>query len=241
MPHADLAAQRALIDLADVDRAHDAAVARRDGLPEHGTIAAAESNRDTLLAQVIVAQATVDDLASAMRKLDLEMQQVRSRTQRDEDLLASGTTPAKELENIQRELESLARRQNTLDDEALELMQQQEDAENELGRLRSAVTVEEDAIGTAVATRDSSLEDIAGQLADLASDRDGLIERIPQPVLAIYDRLRGRGQIGAATISGATCGACQMILDRSSVDEILATPADQVPSCSECGALLVRS
>ena len=46
---------------------------------------------------------------------------MRTRAQRDTDRLAAGIGPAKDLENMQHELTSLARRQSTLEDDALEL------------------------------------------------------------------------------------------------------------------------
>ena len=138
---ADPFVQRRLLDVARIDQAVAAAEHRRRTLPE--------------LALIADGTATVDELRGAAvrwprprsatwtgepRKLDNEIDAVRARAKRDSDRLAAGIAPAKDLENMQHEIVSLARRQATLEDEALELMERREVADAALARIERDLT-----------------------------------------------------------------------------------------------------
>lgn len=240
MPKADLAAQRALLQLADTDRLADAAAHQRTALPEIGVIADGAARIESLTGQVALAEVEVGDLDSAARKLDGEIESVRARAARDEQLLAAGAVSPKEMENLQREIESLARRQASLEDDALQLMERQEAAEGGLNGLRDAVAAMRTEVDAATVRRNDQWADIDGELARLAVQRAMLVSQIPAELVTVYDKVRSSGRVAAAALVGDRCTACQMGLDRVSLDEIHGAAADEVPRCPECGALLVR-
>ena len=122
-------AQLKLLDLADVDRTLAAAEHRRANLPALAAIAERTHRAAEVRRAVVIAETDVSDLKRATDRLDMEVEQVRNRAKRDADRLQSGQAGAKELENLQREIESLKRRQSTLEDEELELMERREEVE----------------------------------------------------------------------------------------------------------------
>ena len=65
--------------------------------------------------------------------------------------------------------------------------------------------------------------------------------RFPEPLLKLYERVREHKGIGAALLRARRCGACQLELDRNTVNEIKAAPEDDVIQCENCGAILVRT
>src|SRR4029078_1795362 len=99
-----------------------AASPRRTSLPELALIASGTSTVDELRNAAVLAQTEIGDLDRSARTLDNEIEAVRPRAKRDSDRLAAGVAPAKDLENMQHEIVSLARRQATLRDEAVETM-----------------------------------------------------------------------------------------------------------------------
>ncbi len=240
MPQADPAVQQLLLDLADVDQAADAARSRRATLPELAIIADAGTRCEKLEGELVLARAEIGDLDLAARKLDDEIDAVRAREKRDADLLASGTAPAKELENLQREMESLARRQSTLEDDALELMEKREEADAAIAKLQADADASGSELARATAVRDEQFAAIDAELAELDSRRQGLVPGIPAEVLAVYDRLRNAGKVAAAPLRGDRCMACQIALDRVSVEEIRSAPVTALQRCPECSAILVR-
>jgi predicted nucleic acid-binding Zn-ribbon protein len=241
VPSADPAVQRTLLDLAEVDQAADAAQHRRSSLPELAVIAAGATRIDDLSGRLVLAQAEVGDLDRAGRKLDDEIDAVRARSARDQDRLVSGAVPAKELENLQSEVESLARRQATLEDEALELMERRETADAAMAHAQADLDAAMAEVNGASASRDEKFAAIDADLTDLAGKRAGLVAGLPPDLLALYDRIRDAGKVAAGALTGGQCGACRMGLDRQSLEEIRSATPDSVQRCPECGAILVRT
>lgn len=241
MPTADPAAQRTLLELADVDRAIGAARHRRAGLPELAVIAAGAERIDELNGRLVLAQTEVGDLDRASRKLDDEIESVRARADRDRERLASGAAGAKELENLQREVESLTRRQATLEDDSLELMERRESADAAMAAIQRDLDVVLADVGGATGRRDDVFTDIDDELGRLDARRVALVALIPADLLALYERIRGTGKVGAAVLNGDACGACRIQVDRQALQEFREAPADAVVRCPECAAILVRS
>jgi predicted nucleic acid-binding Zn-ribbon protein len=241
VPNADLAAQRALLKLADTDRRADAAAHQRDALPEIGVIADSTRRSAELREKVALGEAEVGDIDAAARKLDAEIDSVRARSDRDKERLASGAGTPKEMENLQHEILSLARRQETLEDEALELMERRESAAAALESVRGELSDLSAKIDAATVRRNDRWAEIDAELDRYAVQRASVAQEIPADVMAIYERARGAGKVAAAALQGERCGACGMSLDRASLEDMRSAAADVVSRCPECGALLVRN
>ena len=65
-------------------------------------------------------------------------------------------------------------------------------------------------------------------------DTDGLREQLPADVLRAYD------DIGAAKFNGRACGSCFIQLPPAERAEVMGEPDDELPTCPNCGTLLVR-
>jgi uncharacterized protein len=240
-PKADPFVQRRLLDVARLDQATSAAEHRRKSLPELALIAAGTARVDELRNAAVLAQTEIGDLDRAARKLDNEIDAVRARSKRDSDRLAAGTAPAKDLENMQHEIVSLARRQATLEDEALELMEAREQADALMATLNKDLTAARADLAAAEARRDAAFADIDDELRRATAERKALIDGMPADLTALYEQIRSRGRVAAAALNGSRCEACRMDLDRSALGEIWAAGVEDVVRCTECGAILIRS
>jgi len=234
-------AQLKLLDLADLDRTLAAAEHRRANLPALAAIAERTHRAAEVRRAVVIAETDVSDLKRATDRLDMEVEQVRNRAKRDADRLQSGQAGAKELENLQREIESLKRRQSTLEDEELELMERREEVEGVLALSRGELADLEHGIAAATAERDTEFAAIDAELAVGRGTRAELVDALPADVLALYTRVRDSGKIAAAKLTGSRCGACRLDLDRTALAEIHAASPDAIVRCEECGAILVRA
>ena len=58
---------------------------------------------------------------------------------------------------------------------------------------------------------------------------------------ALYERVRAQRGIGAGLLRGRRCGACRIEIDRTTMSKIQSSAADDVVTCDECGAILVRT
>lgn len=233
--------QRTLLDLAAVDRVTSAAEHRRSHLPALAVIADGEERAAVARRAVVAADTEVSDLKRATNKLDAEVEQVRARSRRDSDRLASGSASPKELESLQHEIESLKRRQSTLEDAELELMEQRETAEGVLAAARQSLAEIEAAIAEAVVTRDAAFAEIDAVVDVEQAKRTGLIAGLPADVVALYTRIRDQGKVAAGELLGARCGACRIEIDRIALGQLKAAPIEEIVRCPECGAILVRA
>ena len=120
--NAEPADQLRLLDLQALDSKLDQLAHRRRTLPSLAELQGLETKLGQLRDVHAVSAAADSDLAREQAKAEADVEQVRNRADRDRKLLASGTGSAKDLENLQHELESLARRQSDLEDVVLEVI-----------------------------------------------------------------------------------------------------------------------
>ena len=121
---ADHAAQLRLLDLQAADTTLAQLAHRRATLPELVGIAENETAAAELNNEIVDAETALTDIADEQRRLENEVDVVRTRATRDDARLQTGGLPSKELESLQHEITSLARRQGVLEDELLEVMEQ---------------------------------------------------------------------------------------------------------------------
>ncbi len=240
MPKADPFVQRRLIDLAGFDQTINAAEHRRATLPELAVIASGTEKLVELRNAKVLAETEVGDLERATRKLDNEIDQVRTRAERDAQRLAAGAGNAKDLENLQHEITSLARRQGVLEDEALELMEQKETADGVLAGLQSQFDESRATVAAAETARDALFADIDAELEVQRRGRAELVAGLPADLAALYERIRKSGKVAAAKLNGGRCEACRMDLDRVELSSIASAASDEIVRCPECGAILIR-
>lgn len=238
---ADPAVQRRLLELADVDAELARTEHRRRTLPEIEEIAGAEravrAKRD---AQVANATALAD-LDREVKRQEKEIDGVRAREDRDRALLAGGGVSAKQLTDLEHELATLQRRQTTLEDELLELMERREAVELDGQHAGVELAKAEEALADATRRRDEALADLDTTQARRDAERVTLVPQFPEALLALYERVRANKGIGAALLRARRCGACRLELDRSAISRISSAAADEVLTCEECGAILVRT
>ena len=139
-------AQLRLLELADLDAELTRLENRRRGLPEHAELDQLEQ-RDARLRDTIASlEAEQGDLKRALGKAEADVDQVRSRIDRDRQRLDAGQVASpRELENLQSEIVSLTRRQSDLEEIVLDVMERQEAAQ---GSRESAAAEREEIAAT---------------------------------------------------------------------------------------------
>jgi len=239
---ADPEAQRRLLDLQAIDTALAQLAHRRATLPQLAeldqvarAIAAADDER-------IRAQVDVDDLDRDIARVDKDVEQVRARAARDQSRLDAGTGPARELEALQHEIGSLARRQSELEDTELELMERREAAAAALAEVLARLAQARTRRLELERVRDEVLSDITKQEEFRRSGRAPLAADLPADLVTLYDRIReSSGGVGAALLRSGRCGGCRLELAGAQRAQVRATEPDEVVRCEECRRILVRT
>lgn len=235
------AVQAKLLSLAAVDTELNRLAHRRRTLPEQQEVDRLQTERNARKDAAVAVEIILDDLDRDIRKLEGEIEAVQMRAKRNRDLLESGTVGAKQLTELQHELNSLERRQSALEDDQIEVMERREASKADHDRAGAEVSHIDDQLADATRARDEALADIEVAEQRSRSDREALVAVIPDDLLAIYEKQREKTGAGAALFQGRRCGACRLELDRGEIARIAAAPADLLIRCPECDAILVRT
>lgn len=239
---ADPADQRLLLDLQELDTTLAQLAHRRASLPELAELAELARELSALAERRVRAGSEVDDLDRDIARLERDVEQVRTRKDRDSSLLTTGRGPARELAALQHEIDSLNRRQSELEDAELELMERREAAQSSLDQVAAAVAAATERQAETEQRRDAALADIAQQEATATAARAPLADRLPADLVTLYERIRAdAGGMGAALLRAGRCGGCRLELSGSERTRVRAAPPDEVVRCEECRRIMIRT
>jgi predicted nucleic acid-binding Zn-ribbon protein len=240
--NADHAAQLRLLDLQAVDTSLAQLAHRRRTLPELAALAEREEQATVLGGDVIDAETRADDLAEQQRRLENEVDAVRARAVRDEQRMQAGGLPAKEIESLQHEVATLARRQASLEDELLEVMEQREEADSAVGQLTEQRGALDAQRAELIATRDRTFAEIDSAVEAKSAERAALAGEVPSDLLALYERAREHGGgVGAAMLRQRRCEGCRIELSGSELTAVRTAAPDEVVRCDNCRRILIRT
>ena len=239
---AEPALQHRLLDLQACDAALDRLANRRRSLPEIADIARLDARLTELRDQIVAVETEISDIAREERKIEADIDVVRSRMAKDQQRLDTGSVGSpRELENLQSEVASLTRRRGTLEDLELEQMELREDAEKRLGGLQDEAAGLQAERAAAVGRRDGVFAEIDRDAAKTAADRSLLAPQLPDDLVALYEKIRAASDgVGAAALKGTRCEGCHLSLSPVDVSRIRSAPEDEVVRCEECRRILVR-
>ncbi len=234
-------AQRRLLDVQAIDTALAQLAHKRKNLPEHAELDRLARELSALEDERVRVQVGVDDLDRDIARLDKDVDQVRVRAAKDQARLDVGTGPARELEALQHELGTLARRQSELEDAELELMEQRESAQGVLDEVEARLTATRDTRAEVERRRNEILAELARDEEFRRSGRAPLVADLPADLVALYEKIREQSGIGAALLRAGRCGGCRLELAGSERARVKAAAPDEVVRCEECRRILIRT
>ena len=240
--NAESSRQLRLLDLQAIDTRLDQIAHARTHLPQLAELADLTGKARLIDDQLVRSRTELDDVQREVRKAEADVQLVRDRATRDQARLDAGTGTAKDLQAIQHELASLARRQGELEDIELEVMERAEAAESdvaELARGRGELTTRIEALESA---RDAALATLDAEAAEVAAPRPQVVDEVGEDLAALYEKIRSTsGGTGAAALRQRRCGGCQLELNPVEIQRLRNAPDDEVLRCEECRRILVRT
>ena len=240
--NADPADQLRLLDIAEQDARLAQLTHRRRTLPEIAEIEHLTRHRETVRDRIVGAETESSDVGREVAKAEADVEQVRARATRDAERLDSGAIPsAKELESLQHEIGSLAKRQADLEDIELEILERQEDVNRVLTELRQEASDLEERLAAATQRRDETFAELDKDAGFVTEGRASLGASTSPELLALYEKIRAKQTPAAAAIRRGQCGACQMEINSTELGEIRAAAPDAVLRHEDCGAILVRT
>jgi uncharacterized protein len=233
--------QRRLLDLQALDTALAQLAHKRRTLPEHAELERLGRSVVGLGDERARAQVAVDDLDRDIERLERDIEQVRARADKDKARLDAGTGPAKQLEALQHEVGTLAKRQRDLEDAELELMEQREEADAVLTDVSARLDTARSEQSAVERRRDELLAGIAKDEEFRRAGREPLAADLPADLVKLYEQIREHTGMGAALLRAGRCGGCRLELSGSEKARVRSAPPDEVIRCDECRRILVRT
>ena len=238
---ADPSRQARLLDLAGLDTRTNQLAHRRANLPQSKKHAELAGELEEVSTDLVRARTAHDDMQREITKAEADVQLVRDRAARNQSRLDAGQGSAKDLQALQHELASLARRQSELEDVELEVMERAESLGTRveaLGARHEAVAAQ---VTEAAAARDEALGTIEAEEADIATRRIEATGDVGEELLSLYEKIRAQTGVGAAELNRRTCQGCRLELMGADLRRIAAAAQDDIVRCEECRRILVRT
>ena len=192
----------------------------------------------TATQQFTAADNTYKDAQRALKQSEVEVEKQRIKIEQTEASLYSGRVHnPKELQDLQKDVASLKRYLETLEERELDAMLVVETSENQS---RIAKTqLEHVQSSKSDQNQDLTLESAAlhKNLERLNTERQAVIRDIAQQAISTYNQLRQqRRGIAVATLTDAACAACGTTLTPS--QQQTARTTSQLFHCPSCGRIL---
>lgn len=191
-----------------------------------------------LASELIDTRAALETLQLESKRAQEDLDVVEQRIAKDQQRLAS-LSSAKDAQGVQHELETLARRKSELEDAQLALLELVEAANAKNESAAAAKAVADQALNEKLTGIEAELMKLRSGL-DLATNRrEQQASRLSAELIEFYDKKAKRG-VAVARLLGRECGACHMTIGATALAEIANLASDEIATCSECQAALVR-
>jgi predicted nucleic acid-binding Zn-ribbon protein len=182
-------------------------------------------------------ESSIAGLRAIQKDLSLELDGLSDKVKREENRLYSGlVTNPKELEDLQKEIDSLGRRISILEDELFEAMLNVEEAEkNNEDAVETLNAVESEWKDTSARSKTEQTE-LLERISELAGQKKQLLPLIqPGSMIALETAKRRAGEMAVVTLKNGRCRGCLLgvsAMMQKAVDE------GQLVSCDNCGRIL---
>ena len=238
---ASVAQQSLILELQLLDNEIMQAKTKLKSLPEIEQLLHIDKRIITATDELAVVKSEAEQIALELRRGEVDVETVTDRIKKDEARLASGNATPKELEQLQHEVGTLKKRQESLEEIELEIM------------IRSdAITSRSNTLTTDLASLQTLKDEISGRLktatdeinkviTDKNTARNLVANQIEKPLLELYEKIRTNGGgVGAAALVGNKCNGCNLAINAVEIERIKSLSKDELLRCEECRRILVR-
>ena len=226
-----------LLGLQAIDTEIDQLLHARETLPELERFKEAHEAITSLKATAATQEAALAETVSELKKTEGELELTQAKRGSEEMRMFAGGMSAKDLTNLQMEVEMLGRRIEAAEEEILGLMEvrdQQETAFLETSEAVEKLEAESSELEVSIAEQ---WQEIDGEVAALRERRGDFVPLIPSDLLDLYEELRPHKEgIGAARLMEGVCGGCHLSLSPAEQHEVL---KEDPPRCLQCRRILV--
>jgi uncharacterized protein len=232
--------QARLLDLQAIDTRLQQLAHQAAGVPEHAVLVELNTRSREIDGRLATVSGALEDTRTELARAESDVAVVEARIARDTERV-NATSSLKDVAGLETELASLHKRQFDLEEIELEVMERIQVLEEDQAREQAA----KDEVAAERAEVESRL---GGVMATVSSEqnhakanRATIAEKLPQDLLALYERQRERYGAGASLLRGGVSGASGLKLNEHDMAIIRAAAPDDVLLCPDSNAILVRT
>lgn len=189
-------------------------------------------------AMLIESRNQVDSVELELTRAEADLKLVEQRIEKD-NLRINKTSSSKDAQGIQAELETLKKRKSELEDLELAVLERKEEVE----AAYQTILEDKNSIDQELAAKESANEaeimKLRSGLDLLTQQRAQQVSRIDSELIELYEKKAARG-LPVGRLLNRECGACRITIGATALSEILALPKDEIATCPDCQAILVR-
>lgn len=184
------------------------------------------------------ANAKLKSAEQLLKQSELEVEKQRLKMQQTEASLYGGLVQnPKELQDLQKDVASLKRHLETLEERQLEAMLAVETAEKDLEQASASLESIKSSRGVQFRDLTVESESLNKGLEKLSSERNAVMQDLASQALGVYEQLRKqRRGLAVTTLSDGSCSACGTTLTPSQQQNARST--SQLFYCPSCGRVL---
>jgi uncharacterized protein len=189
--------------------------------------------------EVSVQRSAVEEIEREITRVAGDLEVVDNRIGKDLALMNQATN-TKDIQGIQHELDSLNKRKDELETAELELMESIDSQKSKLEQLLERKRVLESELDLSRSQTKSEMSSLESLIIELQNQIGKLRALVPSDLMGLYDQRALRG-VPVGKLLKSTCGACNMSLTSTALNDLHKIPADELARCPECTAILVRT
>lgn len=238
---AKVESQKLLLDLNAIDKNIAKLEYQKKNHPQLLKITELTARVPSIEASIVENDSLILETKKDTSKSEIDFENISKRIEKDQQRLSSSETNAKDLTQIQHELETLERKQKDLEEIQLEFLEKVEDLEHKrkglqemLGQVKSEISELNILIKNDFAKANEEIKTFANQ-------RLGLVSKIDQALVALYEKINLENGTGASIFSHGTCQSCQIQISPSEINKINSTEPEEIVRCENCRCILVRN
>ena len=213
-------------------------VAEAQELAKGESLEAEQAKLREISEELSAARIENEEFRRELKRQESDLEVVERRIMADTERLRQSSN-SKDIAGIQHELETLARRKSDLEDVELELMEQLEVSDAKLHELEVRREQKEQELQVAKQELELRLGEMKQENQGLSSSIAAAKEDIRPELLSVFETKLTRG-LAVGRLVASSCSACNMSLNSQAMAEIGSVPVNELASCPECGAMLVR-
>lgn len=230
--------QQQILRLAQLDQELSVGSAQLRHLREGAEIAAIRTELIQSSERLLEGRTELENITAELKRSESDLELVEKRIAQDNERLLT-VSSHKDADGISHELVSLKARLSNLEDVELEIMERRDAATAALETLTAERADIAQKLSVAEAAVEAEIIKLQSGLSLVAGERKSVQDSLPAELFELYEKKASRG-VAAGRLINRDCDACRIALTSAAYEDVIATAQDEIATCPNCQAILVR-